>query len=117
MIWVAFQMGATTDQKFNHALYSHTNVETMVIKMNNTQVPAKPIKTNWTENDNGFFFEMQEHMCANYLQYPDTYTEKNMLNPVNFKDLYPVYCFDVTKQEYKVGSKSVTSKLHIHFKE
>ena len=115
MIWVGFQIGATVDQKFNYALYSHANVETMTIKMNNTQFPAKPIKANWTENDNGFFYEMQKHLRENYLQYPGTYNEGNMLNPVNFKDLCPIYCFDVTKQEYKVGSKTVTCELHVHF--
>ena len=116
MIWVGFQKNETSDQKFNHALYHHANVETMTIKMNNTQFPTKPVKANWAENDNGFFYEMQKDVRSNYLQYPDTYTEGNFLNPVNFKDLYTMYCFDVTKQEYKVGSKTVCCELHIHFK-
>ena len=116
MLWVAFQKGITTDQKFNHALYDNADVETIVIRMNNTQFPTKPISADWANNDNGFFYEMQKHLRANYLQYPGTYTEENMLNPVNFKDLYPIYCFDVTKQEHKIGSKNVTCELHVRFK-
>ena len=48
MIWVGFQHGATTDQKFNHALYSNENVETMQVRMNNEQFPPTLIKANWT---------------------------------------------------------------------
>ena len=116
MIWVGFQAGATVDQKFNHALYTNEDVQTMYVQMNNTQFPTKTIKANWTENDNGFFYEMQAHVRANYLQFPAMYTEGNMLTPVNFKDLFTIYCFDVTKQEFKVGGKSITCELHVHFK-
>ena len=59
---------------------------------------------------------MQKDVRANYLQFPATYTEGNMLTPVNFKDLYTIYCFDVTKQEFKVGGQSITCSLHVHFK-
>ena len=39
-----------------------------------------------------------------------------MLTPSNFKDLYTIYCFDVSKQDMTLGSNSVTCDLHIHFK-
>ena len=117
MIWVGFQHGATTDQKFNHALYTNEDVETMYVRMNNEQFPPNAlIKANWSENDNGFFYEMQSHVRANYLQYPATYTEGNMLTPANFKDLYTIYCFDVTKQEHALGGNSISCNLHVHFK-
>ena len=116
MIWVGFQHAATVDQKFNHALYTNENVETAYIDMNNVQFPSTLIKTNWPENDNGFFYEMQNHMRANYLQYPATYTEGNMLTPANFKTLYTIYCFDVSKQEVTLCSNSITCTLHMHFK-
>ena len=55
-------------------------------------------------------------MRANYLQYQARYSEGNMLSPVNFKDLYTFYCFDVSKQEMTLGSNNVTCDLHVHFK-
>ena len=104
------------DQKANHALYSNENVESAYVQMNNTQFPPVCIKANWTENDNGFFYEMQKHMRENYLQLSSTYAEGNMLSPANFKDLYTIYCFDVSKQEMTLGSNNVTCELHVHFK-
>ena len=116
MIWVAFQTCNVVDQTHNHALYENSNVESMYIQMNNSQFPPVLMKADWAENDNGFFYEMQKHVRANYLQFPARYTEGNMLNPANFKDLYTIYCFDVSKQEMTLGSNNVTCDLHVHFK-
>ena len=117
MIWIGFQTCNIVNQTVNYALYKHANVETMFIQMNNTQFPPNLIKADWSENDNGFFYENQKHTRANYLQYPARYTEGNMLNPVNFKDLYTIYCFDVSKQELTLGSNNITCDLHVRFKE
>ena len=116
MIWVGFQTSNVVDQTHNHALYINANVESMYIQMNNSQFPPVLMKANWAENNNGFFYEMQKHVRANYLQYPARYTEGNMLNPAVFKDLYTIYCFDVSKQEMTLGSNNVTCNLHVHFK-
>ena len=116
MIWVGFQRNNTTDQSFNHALYSHEDVESAYITMNNAKFPTNEIKANWAENDNGFFYEMQKDMRSNYLQHAATYTEGNMLTPANFKDLFTIYCFDVSKQDFTLGGNNVTCNLHVRFK-
>ena len=116
MIWVGFQTSNVVDQTQNHALYQNANVESMYIQMNNTQFPPFLIKADWAENNNGFFYEMQKHVRGNYLQYLARYTEGNMLNPANFKDLFTIYCFDVSKQEMTLGSNNATCELHVHFK-
>ena len=117
MIWVGIQTTNTHNQTLNHALYKNNNVETAYIQMNNAQFPETLFKADWAENDNGFFYEMQNHLRANYLQHSSIYTEGNMITPVNFRDLYTIYCFDVSKQDMTLGSNSVTCDLHIHFKE
>ena len=116
MIWVGLQVAGTVDQSFNHALYGNHGVETIHIMMNNTQIPLNLWKADWAANDNRFFYEMQKHMRANYLQHPSTYSEGNMLTPTNFKDLYTIFCFDVSKHEMTLGSNTVTCDLHVRFK-
>ena len=117
MIWVGFQQNVNvTNQTNNCALYKNATVESMYIQMNNTQFPPALMKAEWTENNNGFFYEMQKNMRANYLQYPARYTEGNMLDPVKFRDLYTIYCFDVSKQEMALGSNNITCSLHVYFK-
>ena len=98
-----------------HAIYTNENVESAYIKMNNVSFPSTQIKANWAENDNGFFYEKND-VRANYLQHSSVYTEGNMLDPGNFKDLYTIYCFDVSKQEFTLSGNNVTCDLHVHFK-
>ena len=116
MIWVAFQTVDVTDQTHNYALYKNADVQSMYIQMNNTQFPPNTVKADWSENNSGFFYEAQQHVRANYLQYPARYTEGNMLDPVKFRDLYTIYCFDVSKQEMTLGSNNITCSLHVFFK-
>ena len=116
MIWVGFQTTGVTDQSYNHAVYLNANVQSMYIRMNSSQFPPLLIEADWAKNDSGFFYEMQKHMRANYLQYPARYTEGNMLTPANFKSLYTIYCFDVSKQETTLGSNNVTCDLHVRFR-
>ena len=115
MIFVAFQIQNVTNQTVNYALYKHSSVETMWIQMNSSQIPNVRVKANFTENNSGFFYEMHKHLRANYLQYPARYTEGSMITPANFRSLYPIYCFDVSKQEMTLGSNNVTCDLHVHF--
>ena len=117
MIWVGFQVGDAVDQTRNHALYSNQNVESAYVQMNNTQFPSVCIPADWARNDNGFFYEMQKHARENYLQLPDTYVEGNMLTPASFKDLFTIYCFDVSKQEMTLGSNNITCDLHVKFRD
>ena len=51
------------------------------------------------------------------ITYNTMYTEGNMLDPGNFKELYTIYCFDVSKQEFTLSGNNVTCDLHVRFKE
>ena len=94
----------------------HKNVETMYIKMNNVQYPSKCVSSNWALNDNGFWYESMLHVRANYLQFSGLYTDNTFLNPANFKSMYTVYCFDVSKQHDLVSSRTVSCELHATFR-
>ena len=116
MIFVGFQTTNVKDQKWNYASYTHQDLETMVIRMNNCQIPSKPITAEFKENDNGFWFEQMLHLRANYLQFSGIYTENSFLNPDLFRSLYTVFCFDVSKQHDLVSSRTVSCELNATFR-
>ena len=116
VLWIAFQKDMTTDQKTNNALYWHGNVQQMTMEVNNVQFPISPVPADFEENDLGMFYTMSQQVRENYLQISDAYTEGNMLNPANFRDLYPVFVLDVSKQNFTVGAKSVSTKLNVVFR-
>ena len=117
MVFVGLQKDQTKDQKYNHALYTHENVETMYVKMNNRMFPENLTKADFANNDPGFFYHSMLNARANYLQNPSRYGEGSHINPATFTQLYAIYAFDCTKGDYQVAGQSIVSSLHIHFKE
>lgn len=116
MIWVGFQTCNVVNQTYNHATYLNAKDEMAYIQMNNSQIPPLLVKADCNENNGGFSYDMQKQMRANYLQYHARYTEGNMITPANFKGLFTIFCFDVSKQEMTLVSNNVTCDLHVHFK-
>ena len=117
MVWVGFQKNMKSDQSTNNALYWHADVEQLTIEVNNVQFPTNPVPANFKENDPGMFYTYSQQTRENYLQISDAYTEGNFLNPANFRDLYPIFVLDISKQDFTVGAKSVSTKLNIRFRE
>ena len=116
MVFVGLQKAQTKDQLYNHALYSHKNVETMYVKMNNRVFPEHQVKANFENNDPGFFYHSMLNVRSNYLQNPSRYGEGCHINPASFKDLYTIFTFDCSKGDYQIAGQSIVSSLHIHFK-
>ena len=118
-LFVGLQRNTQTppdNQKFNHSLFSHEDVLEMVVKMNNCQIPEKPIPANWKNADSGFFYEAMLHQRANFLQFPGTYSDNTFLNPENFEKMYTIFCFDVTKQQNLLSARTVNCELHTTFR-
>lgn len=116
MLWIALQKDITDDQKTNRAIYWNSDVQTMSVDINNVQFPVNLVPAQPKECDLGMFYTMSQQVRENYLQVSDTFTEGNMLNPHNWRTMYPIYVFDVTKQNFSVGAKSVTTKVNIRFR-
>ena len=117
VVFFGFQKDMDETQLKNPALFWHSNLETSTISVNNVSFPANPIPANWAENDYGFYYLMQMHARENYLQHPSTFSEGNMINPGNMKSLYPIFVIDISKQDFTIGAKTVTTKLNLRFKE
>ena len=115
-IWVAFQKDMTKEQTENNGIYWNGDLQQMTIEVNNVQFPVNPVEANFTENDTGFFYTMQKQIRENYLQLPSTYTEGNIISPMNYRTLFPIFAFDVSKHDFSVGAQSVTTKLNMRFR-
>ena len=115
MIWVGFQIGGVTNQNKNYGVFENADLESAYVVMNNVQFPHTIIKADWAENNFGFFYEMQKNMRDNYLQMPSRSNESNMIDPKSFRNLHPIFCFDVSKQYHTMEANTVICELHCHF--
>ena len=65
-------------------MYKNENLESMYIQINNSQFPSSIIVADWSENNNGLFYEMQQHVRAKYLLLSATYSDGNIITTANF---------------------------------
>ena len=114
--FICFQSELKTDQTKNYALFDNANMASMSISVNNwrhslhDQVPSD-FANNYFQEFYRSFLNTREHM----------YGIDNMLNmshvsPENYRKLYPIYTFDLTRHREEISSQTVTTVLHMQFK-
>ena len=102
------------NQEFNHAAFSHHDVENAFVRVNNHQFPTVIQGAKFKQNDFGSFYLDLLHCRANYLMHP---ADGNcIITPPLFKTVYPVISFDLTKSDETIASKGVTVEIHLHFR-
>jgi len=113
-LFVGFQHGRTTDQLTNYALYDNENVQRMYVSINNQQFPASIEDANFNEVNYGSFYKALQDVRSNYLQI-DPLINESGINPLTFKNLLPIFCFDLTKHVKDIRGDVVTARLETQF--
>ena len=109
-IIVGFQSGKNNNQETNPAIFDHLNVRNIYVTLNAKRYPD-------TDYENDFIKNQYSRIYGDAAQFRKKFYNMDELisnpgiNPTEFKDLYPLYVFDVTKQSEKL--KTSVSDIHI----
>ena len=110
-IIVGFQAGKNNSQTENPAIFDHLFVRNIYVTLNAKRYPDTDYDNDFTKNqysriygDTAFFFRKKFYNM-------DELISNCGINPLDFKDLFPLYVFDVTKQSEKL--KTSVSDIHI----
>ena len=110
-LFVVFQTQHGTDQTDNYSIYKHANVESIFTKLNNVQIPENIVQADMLENNYGRFFSDLIELRSNY-PFPTS-----AIDCCNFRELFPIYSFDLSKHEQQIASSSVVCEILVRFKE
>ena len=109
-IIVGFQTEKHNDQTKNPAIFDHCEVRNIYVTFNAKRYPDTDYENNFTiykfsriYGDATLFRKKFYNM--------DELISNTGINPVNYKNLYPLFVFDVTKQSEKL--KTSVSDIHI----
>ena len=98
---IAFQTGKDNEQTANTALFDHCSLKNMYILLNNIRYPAIDLNIDFAKNE-------YENVYKNFVDFKQRfYGIDNLLSnvavdPINFKDLFPIFVFDVSKQSERL---------------
>ena len=109
-IIVGFQNNKNNNQETNPAIFDHLEVRNIYVTLNAKRYPDTDYENDFTINkfsrtygDAALFRKKFYNM--------DELVSNSGINPINYKKLFPLFVFDVTKQSEKL--KTSVSDIHI----
>ena len=109
-IIVGFQTNKLNNQETNPAIFNHLYVLNIYVTLNAKRYPDTDYEINFTTNQYSRIYGDTALFRKKFFNM-DELVSNCGINPTEFKDLYPLYVFDVTKQSEKL--KTSVSDIHI----
>lgn len=113
-IIVGFQTGKSGSQTTNPSIFDHVNVTMIRAKLNSDQYPAVDYSLSFTANQISRAYRDASLFSINYYGCDELITGSN-ITPSDYKDLHPLFVFDVSKQNERLKSSSVNIKIEATF--
>ena len=109
-IIVGFQTEKNDDQTKNPAIFDHCEVRNIYVTLNAKRYPDTDYENEFTTNKFSRIYGDAALFRKKFYNM-DELISNSTINPVNYKKLYPLFVFDVTKQSEKL--KTSVSDIHI----
>ena len=109
-IIVGFQIGRNNDQEKNPARFDNCNIGNIYVTLNAKRYPDTDYDINFNENRFCRIYGDSSTFRKKFYNMDELVSNHN-INPVDYKNLYPIFVFDVTKQSEKL--KTAVSDIHV----
>lgn len=113
-VFIGFQLSTrlNSDQTQLSQIFDNLDLESLSLRVNNTQFPHEQYQPDWTTHD----------YTREYLDFTESrgtvldFTNGSSLTYDKFESVYPVYCIDTTKLPESVFSPGSTADIVVRFK-
>ena len=109
-IIVGFQTLRNNHQEENPAIFKHLLLRNIYVTLNAKRYPDTDYENNFTTNQFSRIYGDAALFRKKFFNM-DYLVSNCGINPTEFKDLYPLYVFDVSKQSEKL--KTSVSDIHV----
>jgi len=100
-IVIGFQTGKSVDQTQNPANFDHVNLKNMYVMLNSTRYPAVDYNLSFANQQFSRAYGDASVFGIIYFGMDELITRSN-ISPADYKTLYPLFVFDVSKQSEKL---------------
>ena len=109
-IIVGFQNGRNINQEQNPARFDNCDIGNIYVTLNAKRYPDTDYDIKFNENQFCRIYGDAASFRKKFFNMDELVSNHN-INPVDYKNLYPIFVFDVTKQSEKL--KTAVSDIHI----
>ena len=109
-IIVGFQSDKNNNQEQNPAIFNHLFVRNIYVTLNAKRYPDTDYDNDFVKNQYSRIYGDASSFRKKFFNM-DELVSNSGINPLDYKNLFPLYVFDVTKQSEKL--KTSVSDIHI----
>ena len=113
-IIVGFQTEKGGDQTRNPAVFDHVNLKNMYVMLNSTRYPAVDYNLSFANQQYSRAYGDASNFSVRYFGMDELITRSN-ISPIDYKSLYPLFVFDVSKQSEKLKTSVVDVQIRAFF--
>ena len=114
-IIIGFQQNGTNDQTTNPSIFTGANVSNMYVMLNSTRYPAADYNINFLENQFSRVYGDVANFRSKFFNMDELISNPN-INPSDYKDLYTLFLFDVSKQSEKLKYSTTDIQVKMIFR-
>ena len=111
---VGFQSGKSGSQVANASLFDHCRVVNMKVRLNSTEYPSTDFNTDFTRNNYACFYQAMLNFVRQY-NGVERLVSSTGIDAQDYKNLFPLYFFDVTRQSERLNQGVVDISVIINF--
>ena len=115
-IIVVFQTEKDGNQQKNPSIFDHVNVKNMFVTLNSTRYPAVDYDLSFTKQQYSRAYGDAASFRAKFYNMDELVSNPN-ITPSDYKDLFPLFVFDVSKQSEKLKNSVTDIQVKAHFNE
>ena len=112
---VAFQTDKSGDQQHNPSIFDHCNLTNMFVMLNSRRYPEIDYDdTNFTQQNFSRVFGDAAAFRTTFYNVEELISSPN-ITPADYKELFPMFVFDVTKQSEKLKNSVTDIQIKAQF--
>ena len=114
MIILGFQTAKDGDQTKNPSPFDHVNLRNAYVMLNSDRYPAVDYNLSFTNHKFSRVYGDAALFGVKFFDMDELITQSN-ITPSDYKTLYPLFKFDVSKQKEKLKSSVVDIQIKANF--
>ena len=115
-IIIGFQRNGYNQQTTNPSIFTGVNVRNMYVMLNSTRYPAADYNIDFLENKFSRVYGDVANFRSKFFNMDELISNPN-INPSDYKDLYNLFLFDVSKQSEKLKYSTTDIQVKMDFRD
>ena len=113
---IAFQTDCSDKQEKNPSLFDHVDVSKMSVILNDARYPARDVIADFEKHQYMEYYKLFTDFAREYYGF-DPLTCENWVDLITYKEEYPIFYFDVSKQSEPFNNGVLDIMVRIIFKD